>query len=93
MLPPLSSLIPFSSFVWPAFALVAVVALILLAQRLVQRTGLHRRNAGQRLRLLEALAIDPRRRLQLVRCDERTVLLLTGGSQDVVVGWLPDRSS
>ena len=36
----------------------------------------------------DVLALDPRRRLHLVRCDERRVLLLTGGAQDVVVGWL-----
>lgn len=28
------------------------------------------------------------RRLVLVRCDGREALLLTGGAQDVVVGWL-----
>ena len=41
-----------------------------------------------RLALVHALALDPRRRLHLVRCDDRHVLLLTGGAQDVVVGWL-----
>jgi flagellar protein FliO/FliZ len=33
--------------------------------------------------------LDGRRRLVLVSCDGRTLLLLTGGPQDVVLGWLP----
>lgn len=42
------------------------------------------------LRLQRVLALDARRRLSLVQVGERRVLLLTGGSQDQVVGWLPD---
>jgi len=42
-----------------------------------------------RLAVADALALDPRRRLLLVRADDRHVLLLVGGAQDVVVGWLP----
>jgi flagellar protein FliO/FliZ len=34
------------------------------------------------------LALDTRRRLHLVRCGGRRVLLLTGGEQDLVVGWI-----
>ena len=29
-----------------------------------------------------------RRRLHLVRCEDRRVLVLTGGAQDLVIGWL-----
>ncbi len=36
----------------------------------------------------ETIALDARRRLHLVRHGERSVLLLTGGGNDVVVGWL-----
>jgi len=35
------------------------------------------------------IALDSRRRLYLIECQGRRVLLLTGGGQDVVVGW-PD---
>ena len=45
--------------------------------------------AGKRLRVEESVALDTRRRLILVRCDERALLLLTGGTQDQIVGWLP----
>jgi flagellar protein FliO/FliZ len=34
------------------------------------------------------LALDARRRLHLVKCGQRRVLLLTGGAQDIVVGWV-----
>ncbi|MBX6373456.1 MAG: flagellar biosynthetic protein FliO, partial [Acetobacteraceae bacterium] len=45
---------------------------------------------GRRLALVEVLALDPRRRLVLVRCDGREALLLTGGGgQDALLGWLP----
>ena len=49
---------------------------------------------GQTLAWVRANGIEgvtqdaPRRRLLLVHCGERRVLLLTGGAQDVVVGWL-----
>jgi flagellar protein FliO/FliZ len=77
-----------SSVAWPALALIGVVALILVAQRVVRLSSVYRSQAGRRLAVIEALAIDPRRRLHLVRCDEHTVLLLTGGTQDLVVGWV-----
>ena len=70
-------------------ALVLVLGLILLAQRAARLSGLVPRAAGGgRLALVEAVALDPRRRLALVRCDDRHVLVLTGGTQDVVVGWV-----
>lgn len=72
-----------------AAALAAVVALILLTGRIARRAGLAPRAGGGRLRLEEALPLDARRRLLLVSCDGRALLLLTGGAQDLVVGWLP----
>jgi flagellar protein FliO/FliZ len=72
-------------------ALAAVVALVLLAGRAARWGGLAPRvTGGRRLVVQDALALDARRRLTLVRCDDRTVLLLTGGAQDVVVGWIAD---
>jgi flagellar protein FliO/FliZ len=47
------------------------------------------RGGGRRLAVEEAIALDGRRRLVLVRCDGRPLLLLTGGAQDTVIGWLP----
>ena len=70
-------------------ALSLVLALVLLAQRAARWGGLAPRGTG-RLALVDSLALDQRRRLCLVRCDDRQLLLLTGGAQDVVVGWIDD---
>jgi flagellar protein FliO/FliZ len=70
-------------------ALLAVLALIWLAGRMARFGGMARRPAsGGLLVVQDVLVLDARRRLYLIRCDERRVLLLTGGTQDVVVGWL-----
>ena len=70
-------------------ALVAVLALIWLAGRMARFGGMARRPAsGGLLAVQDVLALDARRRLHLIRCDKRRVLLLTGGAQDIVVGWL-----
>ena len=69
----------------------AVLALIYGAGRLARAGLLTPRLApGGRLSLVQVLALDPRRRLNLVRCDGRHVLVLTGGTHDVVVGWLDE---
>ncbi|MBR0683095.1 hypothetical protein GXW74_21575 [Roseomonas eburnea] len=73
-----------------AAALIGVLALILLAARLARGAGLTPRAGGGRLRVEDSLPLDARRRLVLVRCDGRNLLLLTGGAQDLVVGWLPE---
>jgi flagellar protein FliO/FliZ len=76
-----------------AAALAAVLGLVLLGGRLLRASGIApAARAGTRLGVQETLALDPRRRLVLLRCDGREVLLLTGGSQDQVVGWLPERA-
>jgi flagellar protein FliO/FliZ len=71
-------------------ALIAVLALIWLAGRAVRLTGLARRPArgGRLLSVVDVIALDSRRRLHLVRCADRQVVLLTGAGQDVVVGWI-----
>lgn len=70
-------------------ALLAVLALIWLASRAARSSGVAaRRQTGRSLAVDDTLALDPRRRLHLVRCDGGRVLLLTGGAQDLVVGWI-----
>ncbi|HEY6432778.1 MAG TPA: flagellar biosynthetic protein FliO [Acetobacteraceae bacterium] len=75
-------------------ALAAVLVLIWLSARGARLAGLASRapGAGRLLRVQDSIALDTRRRLHLVRCADRQVLLMTGGGQDVVVGWLPDLS-
>ncbi len=78
-----------SSFLSIAAAFAAVLALIWLASRAARFGGFARRPAsGGYLAVQDVLALDTRRQLHLVKCGDRRVLLLTGGAQDVVVGWL-----
>lgn len=67
-------------------ALGAVLGAIVLAGRVARQV---RSPVGRRLLLRETIALDRARRLTVVACDGRELLLLTGGGADVVVGWLP----
>ena len=75
-------------------ALAAVLALVLLAGRVARLGGWAPRAgaATRRLRLEESLALDSRRRIQLLSCDGQSLLLMTGGGTDLVIGWVPART-
>ena len=81
----------FADWLTAGAALLLVLGLILLLARLLRATGLAPQTKGQRLKLQEVLALDARRRLLILRCDGREVLLLTGGPQDLCLGWLPSK--
>lgn len=71
-------------------ALFAVLAMIFVAMWLLKRIGMAGAAVGsgksrRRLAVVEALALDTRRRLVLVRRDGVEHLLLLGASGDVVV--------
>jgi flagellar protein FliO/FliZ len=69
-------------------ALAAVLGLILLTARLLRRFGLTPAAAPagpRRLAVVETLPLDARRRLTLLRCDGRHLVLVTGGPQDVLL--------
>jgi flagellar protein FliO/FliZ len=74
-------------------ALAALAAVVLLAAAVLRAlraaTGAGKPGGQRRLALQEVLPLDPKRRLLLVRCDGRDLLLLTGGAGDVSLGWLP----
>jgi len=76
----------------PAIGVLAgVVGLVLIAGRLATRLPFRPQiGAGRTLVLRESVALDPRRRVHLLQCGQRQVVLLTGGSQDVVVGWMKE---
>lgn len=74
------------------FALAAVLGLILLVARLLRVTNLGNKT-NQRLALLASVALDTKRRLILVRADDREFLLLTGGGNDVCVAEMKERAS
>jgi flagellar protein FliO/FliZ len=75
-----------------ALALLGVLGLAVLFARGARLAGLGPTAAGRRLALTGTLALDARRRILLVRCDGREVLLLTGGGRDVVLGWIARES-
>lgn len=70
-------------------SLLLVVGLIVAAVWAIRRFGLGgiglRAATQRRLQMVEALPVDARRRLILVRRDGIEHLLLVGGSNDVVV--------
>jgi len=71
--------------------LIGVLALIGVAARLLKFSSWRSQpQPGRTLILRESIALDPRRRVHLVQCGQRQVVLLTGGGQDLVVGWVPD---
>jgi flagellar protein FliO/FliZ len=75
-----------------ALALAGVLGVALLLARGARAAALALPGTAgsRRLVLEESLALDPRRRLLLLRCDGRFVLLLTGPGGDSLVGWLPE---
>lgn len=75
-----------------AAALLAVLGALALLLRGVRAAG-QARGAGRRLAVREAVALDARRRLVLVSCDGRELLVLIGGTQDVVVGWVGEKQA
>jgi flagellar protein FliO/FliZ len=70
------------------FALLATLALIAGAAWGARKLGMMQPGAPgeRRLRIVESLMLDPRRRLVIVRWDEREHLILLSPGADVVVG-------
>ena len=68
-----------------AASLLLVVGLILGAGRLARLRGGGRAAANAHLAPVASLTIDARRRLHLVECDGRRVLLLTGGGDAMLL--------
>ncbi len=70
-------------------ALIFVVCAICLAGRLLRfARSATSAPMGKRLAITDSLALGPRRRLLVIRCDGKDLLLLTGGTQDLMLGWL-----
>lgn len=69
------------------FALIATLALIVGAAYGARRLGMLQANSGavKRMRVTESLMLDPRRRMVIVRCDDREHVLLLGPGGDIVV--------
>lgn len=77
-----------AQFVKLAAALAFVLALMLmlaLVMRRINQGGTVMPLARRRLKLVETLPIDPRRRLAIVRCDDREHLLILGTNGETVI--------
>ncbi len=83
-------LVPTLSIATVVAALAAVLGLIVLAARLLRAVRPTVTADGEEgLAIRAVLALDQRRRVYLIGCGPRAVLVLTGGGADVVLGWLP----
>lgn len=74
------------------FALIATLALIGLAAYAARRFGMLQpgaNSAPRRLKVVESLMLDPRRRLVVVRFDDRDHVLLLSPAGDKVVTEAP----
>ena len=79
----------FGAFLTAAAALAGIIGVIVLLGRALRHTSFARpMRAARTLTVTETLALDSRRRLHLIRHGGKSVLLLTGGENDVVVGWI-----
>lgn len=77
-----------AQFVKLAAALAFVLALMLvlaLIMRRINHGGPVMPLTRRRLKLVETLPLDPRRRLAIVRCDDREHLLILGMNGETVV--------
>ncbi|MCE2576799.1 flagellar biosynthetic protein FliO [Komagataeibacter sp. FNDCR2] len=74
---------------------VIVIALILLSRYGLQllEPYLSRRRQTRNLAVVESLAIDQRRRISIIKCGEKKGLILTGGGNDVFLGWMENEDA
>jgi flagellar protein FliO/FliZ len=80
------------SLLWftPVLALSALPLLLALSRWLRTSNLRVAPGSARSLTLKETIALDPKRRVHLMECRGRQVMVLTGGAQDVVIGWVPD---
>ncbi len=71
------------------FGLLAVIGLIGLAAYAARKAGLASMTGGlsrhRRLALVETLALDARRRIAIIKCDDREHLVILGPAGETVV--------
>jgi flagellar protein FliO/FliZ len=83
-------MMPDITWVTPVLTVTAIPLAAVLVRYLRGRGLLTPPAVARVLRLEETVALDPRRRLHLVTCDGKRLIVLTGGAQDVSIGWLPE---
>lgn len=68
-----------------AFTISLIGVVYWLARRYAGRFGIMRSHVTGRLSVTGQISLDPRRRVMLVRCDDREHLLLLGPNNDLVI--------
>ena len=70
------------------FPLIVTLGLILAVAYGARRLGMLQAGpqTPKRMKVTESLMLDPRRRMVIVRCDDREHLILLGPGGDIVVG-------
>jgi flagellar protein FliO/FliZ len=80
------------ALIWLAARLLRVLSPMLSPKLL--RPGAPRTSSGSAILTLESVTpIAPRRRVIVLRYGEQRLAVLTGGPQDVSLGWLPPPTS
>ena len=80
------------------FALIFVIALIWFCGWLLKRTGMDKRLRGVtghkgRLAVVDVMYLDPKRKLTLVRADQREYLLLLSGDHAQLIDTLEAKAT
>ncbi len=71
-------------------ALALVLGFAFFAAWLMRKIGLARPSpTGSHITIVDSLQIDPRRRVVLIRCEGRQVLLSLGGGNDILLDTWP----
>ncbi|GAA4491466.1 hypothetical protein [Gluconacetobacter tumulicola] len=85
------------SFAWLAYlaSFAIVIALILLSRHGLKylEPYLLKGRQTRTLAIVESLAVDQRRRLSIIRYNRKTGLILTGGGNDLFLGWVDEQGA
>lgn len=87
---PESDPVSFTRFLMASATVIGLMLVLVWGLKQFNQRGLMRMLPGittnqRRLRHIESLPLDARRRLVIVACDQRQYLLLLGANQDIVV--------
>lgn len=72
-------------FVAALLFVLSLMAMLALVMRRINNGGSVMPVSRRRLKLVETLPIDPRRRLAIIRCDDREHLLILGTNGETVI--------
>ena len=68
-----------------AFTLALMGGLSMLLKKLGFAQGVPTKNGERRLQVIESIAVDARRRLVIVQCDDKQHLILLGQNSETVI--------